>query len=291
MQLLRSDMNAKEMEALNTAQELERMKDRAHRLETALQNAMEEISRKSEAASKWEFKAGEQQQQLSELERVRKALVSQLHELREDMGPKDMQIVKTSERLQEVDKEYERSLKAVSEKEQKLTQSTNMIHLLHKQVRELRTAVIQKEGSLKRAAKLLDEFKYALQQARFESRKITVPGGVGSPADRDRALVEGEVSSDGFPRVGTSAALANGLSGGGKKHGKSKHDVLELISSTPVMEESLQRLYDVLNPHATDEEVTDDNDKLVIAEKERQIDLMRRNITSLRTNIKFGESV
>jgi hypothetical protein len=39
------------------------------------------------------------------------------------------------------------------------------------------------------------------------------------------------------------------------------------------------------------QEVTDDNDKLVIAEKERQIDLMRRNINSLRTNIKFGESV
>lgn len=37
--------------------------------------------------------------------------------------------------------------------------------------------------------------------------------------------------------------------------------------------------------------MTDDNDKLVIAEKERQIDLMRRNINSLRTNIKFGESV
>ena len=102
MQLLRSDMNAKEMEALNTAQELERMKDRAQRLETALQNAMEEINRKTEAANKWEFKAGEQQQQLSELERVRKALVSQLHEMREAMGPKDLQIVKTSERYDDL---------------------------------------------------------------------------------------------------------------------------------------------------------------------------------------------
>jgi WD40 repeat protein len=241
MQMLRSEMSAKELEALNTAQELDRMKDRSHRLETALQNALDEIGRKTEAANKWEFKAGEQQQQLSELERVRKALVSQLHSLREEMGPKEMQIVKTTERLGEVDKEYERSLKSISEKEQKLTQSSNMVHLLHKQVRELRSAVIQKEGSLKRAAKLLDEFKYALQQARFESRKITVAGGVAGLTNRDRVEDTSMFSADGFPHMPQ------------KKASSKKGEVLELISSTPVMEESLQRLHDVLNPHATDE--------------------------------------
>jgi len=275
MQLLRQEMQAKEMEALNTAQELERMKDRASRLEAALQNAMAEISRKTEAANRWEFKAGEQQQNLSELERVRKALVSQLHTLREEMGPKDLQIVKTSERLNEVDKEYDKSLKSISEKEEKLIQSSNMVHLLHKQVRELRSSLIQKEGSLKRAAKLLDEFKYALQQARFSSRKITVQNGGG---EADSEMSDGDdikAAKKRKNRFGTHK----------------KGDVLELISSTPVMEESLQRLHDVLNPHSTSEDVTDEGDALVIQEKERQIDLMRRNINSLRTNIKFGESV
>ena len=69
MQLLKQDMQAKDMEVLNTAQELERMKDRAQRLENALQNAMTENQRKQEAAARWEFKSGEQQQQLNELER------------------------------------------------------------------------------------------------------------------------------------------------------------------------------------------------------------------------------
>jgi hypothetical protein len=69
MQLLKQDMAAKDMEVLNTAQELERMKDRAQRLENALQNAMTENQRKQEAAARWEFKSGEQQQQLNELER------------------------------------------------------------------------------------------------------------------------------------------------------------------------------------------------------------------------------
>lgn len=155
-------------------------------------------------------------------------------------------------RLHEVDREYERSLKAVSEKEQKLTQTSNMIHLLHKQVRELRSAVVQKEGSLKRAAKLLDEFKYALQQSRFESRKVSIPGGMSTAhLERDRAL-EGELSTDGFPKV---LSTATGSAPAKKHMGRSgkSHDVLELISSTPVMEESLQRLYNVLNPHTTDE--------------------------------------
>jgi hypothetical protein len=69
MQLLKQDMQTKDMEVLNTAQELERMKDRSQRLENALQNAMAENQRKQEAASRWEFKSGEQQQQLNELER------------------------------------------------------------------------------------------------------------------------------------------------------------------------------------------------------------------------------
>ena len=70
MQLLKQDMQTKEMEVLNTAQELERMKDRTQRLENALQNAMAENQRKQDAAARWEFKAGEQQQQLNELERL-----------------------------------------------------------------------------------------------------------------------------------------------------------------------------------------------------------------------------
>lgn len=69
LQLLKQDLVLKEMEALTTAQELDRMTDRAGRLESALQTAMIDITRKTEAAEKWEFKSGEQQQQLAELEK------------------------------------------------------------------------------------------------------------------------------------------------------------------------------------------------------------------------------
>lgn len=146
-----------------------------------------------------------------------------------------------TEKLNELEKQYEKSLKAISEKEQHLQQNSTMVHLLHKQVRELRSSLIQRESSLKRAAKLLDEFKYSLQQARFSSRKITTL--TAASADPNVA--------------GSDYSVGDTSYGGFKKNGdlfpSKRKEVVELISSTPVMEESLQRLHDVLNPHATSE--------------------------------------
>ena len=66
--------------------------------------------------------------------RVRKALTSQLHALRKDLGPKEEKLARTSERLQEVDKEYEESLNAIAKKEQLLEQRGIKVHVLQKQV-------------------------------------------------------------------------------------------------------------------------------------------------------------
>jgi hypothetical protein len=181
--------------------------------------------------------------------RVRKALVSQLHSLREEAGPKEIQIIKMTEKLNELEKQYEKSLKAISEKEQHLQQNSTMVHLLHKQVRELRSSLIQRESSLKRAAKLLDEFKYSLQQARFSSRKITTTVISTVGADPTAAGSDEDTGYGDFKK----RESGGGGGSGGLLFPSRKQEVVELISSTPVMEESLQRLHDVLNPHATSE--------------------------------------
>jgi hypothetical protein len=192
---------------------------------------------------------------------VRKALVSQLHSLREDAGPKEIQIIKMTEKLNELEKQYEKSLKAISEKEQHLQQNSTMVHLLHKQVRELRSSLIQRESSLKRAAKLLDEFKYSLQQARFSSRKITTnavgettaggaAGGAGGGGGGGDYSVGGLGEESGF---GDSLKKSGSHLFPSRTRHQQQQEVVELISSTPVMEESLQRLHDVLNPHSTSE--------------------------------------
>ena len=57
-----------------------------------------------------------------------------MHALREEMGPKDLKIVTITEKLAEFDREYDMALRAVSDKENKLTQNANMMQLLQKQV-------------------------------------------------------------------------------------------------------------------------------------------------------------
>ena len=73
-----------------------------HQLEDALHSAIANIERKTESEGWWEGKAGELQQQLGELESVRRALTLQLHTMREDVGPKEKKLLHTMDRLNEV---------------------------------------------------------------------------------------------------------------------------------------------------------------------------------------------
>ena len=305
MQKLSAQMATKDMEVLNTAQELDRAQDRAARLEMALQTAMDDIGRKQEALTRWEFKCGEQQQKLSELERVRKALVSQLHALREEMGPKDVKIIKTVDKLGEVNKEYDKSIKAISDKEQRLAQNSNTLNLMNKQVRELRQSVSNKEKALKRAAQLLDEFNFSLQQARFSSRKTTVrtgplecgEGEVGVVEDNFNVIQSIEGKHQDISQVNISGLVDGqvGFPRGNKKTGKLNFgmggEIVELISSTPAMEMALQRLFDVLNPHNNVEDGGLGDEQKIICEKDRQITVLRNNIIGLKANIKLNDSV
>lgn len=66
--------------------------------------------------------------------RLRKALTTQLHSLRQELGPKEETLLRVSEKLQETDREYEMSLHAIAEKEKALLQRGENLNLLSKQV-------------------------------------------------------------------------------------------------------------------------------------------------------------
>ena len=66
--------------------------------------------------------------------RIRKSLTSQLHLLRQELGPKEEKLLQSSERLHEVEREYERAIYAISEKEHSLSRKGESLHLLQKQV-------------------------------------------------------------------------------------------------------------------------------------------------------------
>ena len=284
---LKHVISAKDEDIMRLQSDLGWANERIQKLEMALQEAANEVRKKFEMAERWEFKAGESQQQLSELERVRKVLTSQLHGLRQELGPKEEKLSKVTERLQEVDREYELTLHAISEKEKLLNQKNQNSALLKKQVRDYRSLSARRDQSLRRAAKLLEEFKLSLEEAQFKAYKKTVGGGVGegflsgTGGEGDNKLLAAQSSlgqdDSGEQHVVASSAVRN-------KPGQ----VVEMMARTESMENSLRRLSDLLGPYLRMEAVSEDakEDEILAAEeRERQLKMLHKSIRGLQSNL------
>ena len=61
-------------------------------------------------------------------------MTTQLHSLREELGPKEESLAKALEKLQEMEREYELALNAILEKDSLLAQKSMSMHLQQKQV-------------------------------------------------------------------------------------------------------------------------------------------------------------
>jgi hypothetical protein len=282
---MKHTISTKEDDILRLESDLGWANDRIRKLEQALQEAATDMTKKTEISERWEFKAGEAQQQVSELERIRKALTSQLHALRQELGPKEEKLSQVSERLQEVDREYELTLGAISEKEKALGQHGQNIALLQKQVREYRQVCSQRDKALRRAAKLLEEFKLALQEAQFKSYKRTVAGDEGSLSAGDRAL-ESEEDGGG---AGAQKKLGDEADAPSSHHQhQKKTKIVEMMARTDGMENSLGRLSHLLEPYIKAAKVTEDAEEesvLAAKERERQLQLLHKSLRGLQNNL------
>lgn len=127
------------------------------------------MKKRTEMSEKWEFKAGDQQQQISEMERIRKALTVQIHGLRQEIGPKESKLLLITEKLQEMDQEYDLALQALSGKELVLSQKSASLYMLQKQVRDLRSYSGGKDACLRRAAVLFDQYRQTIGEATLSS--------------------------------------------------------------------------------------------------------------------------
>lgn len=127
------------------------------------------------------------------------------------------------------------------------------------QVRDLRNATSRKEKVLRRAATLLDEYRFSLEQAYFKAEKRTVPAGERAALDglAVAGLNAAALSADGpaaasknrrtaEQKGGAASALA-GLAGG------QSNEVVEIISQNEGMKSALKRLSDVLTPFLNEE--------------------------------------
>ena len=280
---LTADVAGKEDQVLRLKSDLEWHEGRIVKLEGALHQATTELKKRTEMYEKWEFKAGDQQQQISEMERIRRALTHQLHGLRQAIGPKDEQILRITEKLEEMDREYDQALRAVSEKDIALSQKSAVLHMLQKQVRDLRISASRKEASLRRAAKLFEQYKKSLMEDSTVAGMIS-NGTLGAAP----AQVQQTQSAVNGPAKAKAAMSSSATS----------------VAAKTDSNLALQRLDDVLKAHvpsaveaaaaAADNEPETMNDAdvdtlLAEAEKERQVMQLHKNVNALKTNLEKSE--
>jgi len=239
---------------------------RISKLEAALNEATTLLQKKTEICDDWELKTGEKQQTIVDLERIRKALTSQLHALRQEMMPEKEKLSQVSERLQEVDREYELSLQSISEKEASLIHKGQTMNLLQSQLRELRANQGEKARSLHRAAKILGEYKLALQEAQFHSTKRTVKGKEEPHAEGESAL---------------------------KKKPKAKDELVEVMTKTENMTLAMTRLSHLLDPYLQGDAayVPEEDSEFAHAERERHVMQLHKRVAGLKQNLESGEQV
>jgi hypothetical protein len=273
----------KENEIMRLTSDVDWANGRIKTLESTMNTSTSELKKRTDVSEKWEYKAGEQQMQINELERIRKALTSQLHALRQEIGPKEEKLMEVSERLQEVDREYEQTLQSISDKEKNLLhQSTNM-SLLQKQVRDLRTSSSRKDSALRRAAMLFEEYKHVLRQHYFNSKKRTVPLGTNPSTvvtSEEKGNEEGVVSGDIIERKKVNVV--------------DKTEIIEIIVKSESLDLALQRLNDVLSSYSKAEEKDAEAEfdlNAATKERERHIDRLHKNVEGLKYNLDFSSVV
>ena len=266
-QKLKMEITKKDNEVMKMNGSIGWANARISKLEAALTEATTLLQKKTEVCDNWERKAGESQQTIVDLERIRKALTTQLHALRQEMMPEKEKLSQVTERLQEVDREYELSLQSISEKEATLTHKGQTMNLLQNQLRELRMNQSEKARSLVRAAKILGEYKLAFQEAQFHATKRTVKG-------KEEPLAEG-----------ADAVL--------KRKPKAKDELVEVMTKTENMTLSMARLSNLLDPYLQGDAsyVPEEDSEVAHAERERHVMQLHKRVAGLKQNLESGEQV
>jgi hypothetical protein len=111
------------------------------------------------------------------------------------------------------------------------------------QVRDLRGATSRKEKVLRRAAILLDEYKFSLEQAYFKAEKRTIGADKGAT---EPVAAASSAEAAKHRRASEKSAAVGALIGAG-------NEVVEIIAQNEGMRSALKRLSDVLTPFLNEE--------------------------------------
>ena len=249
---LKDELNEKDDQLNKVLGELDWCKEKVSRLEDTVQSATIEIARRSEECGRWEYKAGEQQQHLSELERIRKVLVTQLQMVRKELQPKQEKLALVNKELLDGEREYETMLGALSNKQRNIEFQNERVNLMQRQLRDLRFKLTQKDNLLSRACSLFSEYKTSLQNAFFDRRKYTISNKTlnNNPNNNHN---HNHNHSSSFSS--SSSSDANIDAEAHNKLGDEIHSgtMVEIMCKNKGMENALERLEKILSNHSKTE--------------------------------------
>lgn len=136
-------------------------------------------------------------------------------------------------------------------------------------MRDLRGATSRKEKVLRRAAILLDEYKFSLEQAYFKAEKRTI--GADKGATEPPAVTASSAEAAKHRRASEKSAAVGALIGAG-------NEVVEIIAQNEGMRSALKRLSDVLTPFLNEENNDVSGNTVVLLQ---HIVLLYRHVTKL----------
>ena len=250
-------------------------KEKNGRLEEALHSATLEIKERADKNARLEFMAGDQQQAMIDLERVRKTLTTQLFDLRQESGPREELLGSTIAKLHEAEREYEHCLHAMNEKDKQISQKSATILMLQNQNRELRANVAKKDQTLQRAASQFNEYMFALEHAMANSIKKMIHQPDTMAGEKNSRLSHLIVNSE---EMSTSMSRLNEIL---KPYAASasemeKHFVIQSIVYSMILIP--------LQEDLKDEEIVED-------ERERHMQLLNRTVSSLQETMELKGKV
>ncbi|GMH89749.1 hypothetical protein TrST_g13747 [Triparma strigata] len=146
--VLRDTLETRNIKNYELKEVIEGEKKKVELMKVEVGKLAKELDLESERANKWEVAAGQGRRQVVELEKVRKVLTHQLHELRGMLEPKESKIVGMKEKLKDLESEYEKVMTHATTLEKDAGGKGKRIGTLSETIRKQRNLVGDKDNAL-----------------------------------------------------------------------------------------------------------------------------------------------
>ena len=146
--VLRDTLDSRNLTNYELQEKIEEEKERNALMKAEVEKLAKELEKEARRADKWEVSCGEGKRQVTELEKIRKVLTHQLHEIRATIEPRDARLDSQRDKLSCLEGEYDKIVNFTTSIQKDAEQKSKRIGSLRETVRKQRNLVGDKETAL-----------------------------------------------------------------------------------------------------------------------------------------------